>query len=55
MDAVVCQLLQSFATENEENFFLDLQIIEIFPGEHYPEPVLLAARSENLAPVTGNF
>ena len=40
INAVVCQLLLLFATENDGNFILDLQIIEIFPGEHDPGPLL---------------
>ena len=31
---MVCQLLRLFATENDGNVILDLQIIEIVPGQH---------------------
>ena len=51
---MVCQLLWLFATENDGNVILDLQIIEIFPREHDPGPYF-SSPAGDLSPCVGEF
>ena len=54
MLCVVCQLLRLFAVEKDGDAILNLQIMKVFPGEHYPGPYEFSPLSGTLAPVSGN-